>query len=146
MPEMIVVQVAGENLGIPVSAVRHVLGPQTVYPVPLAHPAIAGVLNMRGRIITAVDLAHRLGLARSESATASSSVVVDWKGEPYALLVDRVDDILELAEPAIDPRELASFVPSWHALARNLYGTRSGVLVELDIDRLLTLVPAREAA
>jgi len=146
MPEMIVVEVAGEHLGIPVGVVRHVLGPQTVYPVPLAHPAIAGVINMRGRIITAVDCAHRLGIARGEPATASSSVVVDWNGEPYALLVDRVDDILELTEPAVDPRELASFVPSWHALARNLYSTRSGVLVELDIDRMLALAPAREAA
>ncbi len=137
MQEIIVVEVAGERIGVPISRVRHVLGPQPVYPVPLADRYVAGVLNLRGRIVTAIDLARRLGVRREQPADSNSSLVVEWNDESYALLVDRIHDIVQVSEPVVNRDELTAMLPAWRELVKELYRTQDGILVEFDIERLL---------
>src|SRR5271165_3855095 len=89
--------IEGQMFGIPVLMVQDVLGPQKITRIPLAPPEVAGSLNLRGRIVTAIDVRMRLQLPqRAPDAGAGMSVVVDMKGELYSLKVDQVGEVLSL--------------------------------------------------
>ena len=98
--ELVTVTVGGQLFGIPVLQVQDVLGPQRITRIPLAPAEIAGSLNLRGRIVTAIDLRVRLGLAASAERDKRMSVVVEHGGELYSLLVDVVGEVL-----TVDPRD-----------------------------------------
>ena len=88
--------IGDQMFGIPVLTVQDVLGPQNIARVPLAPPEVAGSLNLRGRIVTAIDVRPRLGLATREGGKAAMSVVVEHENELYSLLVDSVGEVLSL--------------------------------------------------
>src|SRR6267154_6408507 len=76
--------IAGQSFGIPVLIVHDVLGPQRITRIPLAPPEVAGSLNLRGRIVTAIDVRTRLKLPKNTDGKESMSVVVDQGGEQYS--------------------------------------------------------------
>src|SRR6202023_3826356 len=84
--DFVSVVISGQLFGIPVLQVRDVLASQRITRVPLAPPEVAGSLNLRGRIVTAIDLRTRLRLPKREDGAKSMSVVVDQAGESYSLL------------------------------------------------------------
>ena len=130
--------VGGQLCGLPVRAVRDVLGPQTITLVPLASPEIAGNLNLRGRIVTTVDLRKRIGLDVAADAAAPMSVVTEHGPELYALLVDRVLEVVSVAG-----RELAPLPPTlsagWARFGLGVYQLPMGLLLMLDVGRLLAI-------
>src|SRR5690606_35209146 len=91
--DFVTARIGSQLFGIPVLAVRDILGPQRLTSIPLAPPEIAGALNLRGRIVTAIDLRRRLGLDPADRQK-SMSVVVDHHGELYSLLIDDVGEVL----------------------------------------------------
>jgi purine-binding chemotaxis protein CheW len=93
---MLTLTVAGQLCGVPVLSVRDVLGAQVITRIPLAPREVAGSLNLRGRIVTAVDLRSRLGLPAREAGEGAMSVVVEVGGELYSLLADQVGEVLSL--------------------------------------------------
>ncbi len=86
--------VSGQLCGIPVLGVRDILAEQPITRIPLAPPDIAGSLNLRGRIVTAIDLRRRLNLPPPEPGQKRMSVVAEQGGELYALLVDQVSEVM----------------------------------------------------
>ncbi|MCX8134192.1 MAG: chemotaxis protein CheW [Roseococcus sp.] len=130
--------VAGQLCGVPVLSVRDVLGVQSITPIPLAPREVAGSLNLRGRIVTAVDLRVRLGLAAGGGAKGAMSVVVEIGGELYSLLADAVGEVLSLdpAERAANPPTLD---PAWREVSLGVHRLGERLLVLLDVDRLLVL-------
>src|SRR3546814_8670073 len=94
--EYVSVTVASQRLGIPVLLVQDVLRAQPLTRIPLAPPEIAGSLNLRGRIVTAVDVRTRLGLPPRDKDAPFMNVVVEHDGELYSLIVDSVGDVLGL--------------------------------------------------
>src|SRR3954467_12744559 len=93
---LVTLTVADQLCGVPVLAVRDILGEQTITRIPLAPPEIAGSLNLRGRIVTAIDLRRRPRLAPAPPGQVRMSVVAEQGGELYALLVDQVSEVLSL--------------------------------------------------
>ena len=85
-------------LGVPVDRVQEVLRPQPVTRVPLAHPHIAGLLNLRGRIVTALDLRARLDLP-TRADDGGATVIVAGPDGPLALQVDAVGDVVAVELP-----------------------------------------------
>ncbi len=130
--------VAGQNCGVPVLVVRDVLGSQTITPIPLAPPEIAGAMNLRGRIVTAVDLRRRLGLPAREPGTRPMSVVVEQGGELYAMLADQVGEVIPLAaeERAPNPPTLE---PLWREVSLGVHRRDGQLLILLDVERLLAI-------
>src|SRR3954464_7365242 len=76
----------GQMFGIPVLIVHDVLGPQRITRIPLAPPEVAGSLNLRGRIVTAIDVRTRLGLEPRPAENPGMSVVVEHANESYSLM------------------------------------------------------------
>ena len=90
----VTVRTAGQLFGLGIAQVRDVFVPKGLSTVPLAPPEVAGLLNLRGRIVTAIDLRLRLGLPRREADASRIAIGIEERGELYGLLVDEVGDVL----------------------------------------------------
>jgi len=84
--------------GVDVSLVQEVVRLQQITPVPLAVPEIAGLINLRGEVLTAIDLRARLGLPPAEGGREPVNVVVRVGDEPVSLLVDEIGGVLEVSQ------------------------------------------------
>lgn len=130
--------VAGQLCGVPVLSVRDVLGQQVITRIPLAPPEVAGSLNLRGRIVTAVDLRRRLGLAARPAEDTAMSVVVEHGTELYSLLADSVGEVIPLAEKDAEPNPPTLDV-AWREVSRGIHRLEGKLLVVLDVERVLAI-------
>ena len=125
----------GELYGLPILRVQEVLTLTPIEPVPGAAPTLLGVINLRGQVVTVVDLRAHLGFAAPAPGAEARIVVVDDRGETIGLLVDGVSDVRKLAQAAIKPAphvEAQRRVPVAGIVSRN-----GELLTLLDLDRLL---------
>lgn len=135
---LVSVKVGSQSFGIPVLQVQDVIAPTAINRVPLAPPEVAGSLNLRGRIVTAIDMRKRLGMPPKPADDGSMSVIVDRHGELYALLVDDVGDVLWL--PASRHEALPSTLSQdWRSLCSGLYRLEAELLLVLRIEEVLVL-------
>ena len=133
--EFVTASISGQMFGIPVQEVQDVLGPQKITRIPLAPPEVAGSLNLRGRIVTAIDVRRRLGLPDRATDAQSWALVVEQKGQPYALLVDSVGEVLRTTGAAEEPP--STIAPSFRAYAKGVRRQPGCLLIELDYERLM---------
>jgi purine-binding chemotaxis protein CheW len=135
---VVTLTLGGQLCGIPVRHVRDVLRGQTVTRVPLAPPEVAGVLNLRGRIVTAIDLRRRLGLPPAPEGEPGMSVVVERDGELYSLQVDRVSEVVALTAATFEEKP-PTLDGAWREQAMGVHRLEGALLVELDPERLIAL-------
>jgi purine-binding chemotaxis protein CheW len=126
----------GQMFGIQVLTVQDVLGPQKITRIPLAPREVAGSLNLRGRIVTAVDVRLRLGLRNAAEDNKGMSVVVDQNGELYSLMVDQVGEVLTLPSAKFE-RNPPTLDPMWREFSAGIYRLEDKLLVVLDVAKLL---------
>jgi purine-binding chemotaxis protein CheW len=136
--ELVSIWLDKQLVGIPVSQVQDILGPQRITAVPRAAAEIAGVLNLRGRIVTAIDLRVRLGMAPRAAEATTMSVVVDHKGELYSLLIDQVGEVLEAPLDRYEA-DTTALSPGWRELACGVFRLDKQLLVLLDVGRVLQI-------
>ena len=136
--EYVTMTVADQLFGIPVLTVQDVLGPQRITRIPLSPQEIAGALNLRGRIVTAIDVRRRLALPARSADTSSMSVVVDHKGELYSLIVDAVGEVMSLPADSYE-RNPATLDPRWREVSGGIYRLKGKLLVVLEVPRLLEM-------
>lgn len=135
--DYLTIMIGDQIFGIPILQVQDVLGQQKVTRVPLAPPAVAGSLNLRGRIVTAVDVRTCLGLPPRENAGLNEmSVVVEDSGELYSLLIDKVGDVMGLEEKDFENNP-STLDPRWRGVSQGIYRLKEKLLVVLDVPRLL---------
>lgn len=139
------VTVAGQLLGLPISRVHEVFVTSEITSVPLAAPEIAGLLNLRGRVVTAVSLRRRLGLPDLEPSSRRLAVGLEHKGEPYGLLVDEVGEVLKLDPRAMQPTPV-HLDARWAGLSQGVYQLDGRLLIILDVDAVLEFAADRQAA
>ncbi|MDO8420941.1 MAG: chemotaxis protein CheW [Parvibaculum sp.] len=139
--DFVTMTVAGQAFGIPVLHVRDVLGPQRITRVPLAPPEIEGSLNLRGRIVTAVNMRQRLQLPKSDFPEKAMAVVVEYEDEPYSLLVDEVGEVLRLSDRQRDTNP-ATLDAKWRQIADGLYRLDGSLLIVLNIAAVLGAIRA----
>jgi purine-binding chemotaxis protein CheW len=138
-PAMFVTMMVCDQLcGLPMQDVREIVVTQSLTRVPLAPAEIAGSLNLRGRIVTAIDLRRRLKLPPRPGAEPGMSVVVERGGELYSLLVDEVREVLDLDGAHLEsgPPTLAAV---WRDNSAGLCCLDNELLVILNIDRVLAV-------
>lgn len=136
---ILTIRLAGQLCGLPVEAIRDVLGPQPLARIPLAPPEVAGSLNLRGRIVTAIDLRRRLGFPPfPEGERKAMSVVIEFGSELYSFLADEVGDVITLPKTGWEPNP-ATLDAVWLAVSRGVQRLDQELLVVLDIPELMEL-------
>ena len=88
--------VANEMFGLPVDAVQTIFRIDVATTIPLGPPEIVGLVNLRGKIVTAVSLRRRLRLPDDASINGALAVGIDHRSESFALIVDEVGDVITL--------------------------------------------------
>ena len=145
LTEYVTFTTAGQLFGLPIERVQDVFKPTNITRVPLAGPEIAGVLNLRGRIVTAINLSKRLDLESRAEGMAPMAIGIESGAESFGLLVDAVGEVLKLSDSEREANPIN--------LDRKLGRVSSGVfrlegqlLVILDVDRVLDLGAEMAAA
>src|SRR4051812_46780676 len=88
--------VAGQLFGVPVTRVQDILTPDVIAPVPGGPGEVRGLINLRGRIVTVIDMRTLLSLPKAESGQTGMCVTVESRGDSYTLFVDSVGDVVSL--------------------------------------------------
>ena len=122
--------------GIPAAQIQEVVQMGSVTPVHHAPPFIIGIRNLRGRIVTVIDLRMRLELGEAERGGESRILIVDCEGELVGLLVDRVDDTIFLQKDDMSPAP-ANLGALQAAALRGVYRCPSGLVTLLDHNPIL---------
>jgi len=125
-------------IGIPVDVVRDVLLRQAVTPIPLAAKEVAGSLNLRGRIVTVIDVRRRLNLPERVNNGEGMFVVVEHKNELYSLMVDSVGEVLTVSTAETE-KTPANLNGAWKDVSMGIHKLSNELLVIIDIHAILTL-------
>lgn len=124
----------GDLYGVEVEHVQEVLRSQSITRVPLAPPAVAGLINLRGQVVTAIELRERLGRPARPAGTEAVVIVVRLHGEAVSLLVDSIADVVDVNVRDFEtpPDTLDG---SARELIRGAYKLDGHLLLALDVNR-----------
>ena len=127
----------GAVYGVDVLRVQEVLRGRDRTPVPLGPPGLAGMVNLRGQVVMAIDLRCRLGLSPLAVDVAPMMLVVQVGGEPISLLVDGVGDVVDVDEDEIEapPQTLP---PALREVIVGAVPDRGHLVLVLDVDQATT--------
>lgn len=143
--EFVTAMVGRQMFGFAIDRVRDVFVPEGVTPVPLAPTEIAGLINLRGRIVTLIDLHARLGIETVAGRRNAMAVGIDHRGESFGLLIDHVGQVVKV-EPNEWERAPANLDPRWAAICLGVRRTSDRLMLAFDIDRMLDeRLPSRAA-
>lgn len=132
----VTVETAGQLFGLPLERVRDVFVPRGLSEVPLAPPEVAGVLNLRGRIVTAIDLRRRLGLPPRSEGSPAIAIGMEERGELYGLIVDRAGDVLHL-ERSTHEANPVNLDGRWARVCAGVHRLDHRLMVVLDVEKVL---------
>lgn len=130
--------IEAQRFGVPVLRVQDILAPEQIAPVPLAPAAVRGLINLRGRIVTVIDVRSRLGLPPLESGEKPMGVTVEKAGELFTLLVDRIGDVVEMTPDRSEDKP-STLDPHWREVTTSVWRLDQGLMIVLDVDKLLEL-------
>ena len=143
--EYVTTTVGGQLFGLPISRVQDVFAPDRLTRVPLAPAEIAGLLNLRGRIVTAIDMRRRLGLDAAADGAPRMAIGVECKGESYGLLIDAIGEVLKVPVNSREDNPV-NLDPGLARMSVGVHRLDGTLLVVLDIDRVLEIPPRADAA
>ena len=137
--EYLIVHLADQMFGIPVLQIQDVLRNMQVTRVPLAPPEVSGALNLRGRIVTAINVRKRLDLPAYDGAREPLSVVVEHKGELYSLIIDSVSDVTSIENRMVEANP-PTLDDLWRNISSGIFRMDSKLMIILDVSKLLESV------
>jgi purine-binding chemotaxis protein CheW len=136
--EYVTASVGCQLFGLPIARVQDVFVPDRLTRVPIAPPEVAGLLNLRGRIVTAIDMRRRLGIAPLPAQAPRMAVGIEWKGESYGLLIDEIGEVMKL--PASGREDNPVNLDACLArVSAGVHRLEDELLVILDVDRVLDI-------
>ena len=143
--EYVTALIGGQLFGLPILRVQDVFAPERLTAVPLSPPEVAGVLNLRGRIVTLIDMRCRLGLGSRENGQQAMAIGVESRGESYALLIDSIGEVLKLDDMAREPNP-SNLDPRLAGVSTGIHRLDGQLLMILDVDRVLDIEMTAAAA
>jgi purine-binding chemotaxis protein CheW len=134
--QYLTVNLAHEEYGIDILAVREIRGWTPVTRIPQAPGYVLGVLNLRGAIVPVIDMRLRFGLAREEYTATTVTVIITVAGRNFGVVVDAVSDVLDIAPDQVRPvPDMGTTVDTEYLKGLTSMGERMVLL--LDVDKLL---------
>ncbi len=135
----------GRFFGVPVQQVQEVIRYQEMARVPLVPAVISGLINLRGQIVTAIDLRTRLGMDERNADQLPMNVVVRTDDAAVSLLVDEIGDVLEVGEDTFErPPETLDGIS--REMIRGVHKLPDRLLLVLDIEKAVNLCEFSGAA
>lgn len=134
-------QLAGNLFGIEVERVQEIIRHQEVTPVPLAPREVAGLINLRGEIVPAIDLRRCLGFGARAGPEKPTNVVIRTEDGAVSLLVDEIGDVLDVREDAYEPPP-DNLQTSTRDLIRGVYKLERGLLMILATEVAISVATA----
>ncbi|MDH5671901.1 MAG: chemotaxis protein CheW [Myxococcales bacterium] len=125
--------------GVEVEKVQEVLRYQQMTPVPIVSKVVRGLINLRGQIVTAIDLRRRFLLPDADEGQLPMNVVVRTGDGPVSLLVDEIGDVMEVDDDCIESPP-ATLRDVTRELVSSVYKLEGKLLLILDIDRAINTV------
>lgn len=144
--QLVSVRIEGQLIGLPITSVRDVFSITAMTPVPKADRAVAGLVNLRGHIVTILDLGYLLNSRRTErqSEQEPMAVGVEWLGEVFGLVVDEIGDVLSLSGDSSEPMP-ANMGANWARFARRVHKLERELMIEIDLHALLETMSLQAA-
>jgi purine-binding chemotaxis protein CheW len=134
--QYLTVNLADEEYGIDILAVREIRGWTSVTRIPQAPGYVLGVLNLRGAIVPVLDLRLRFGLSREEYTGTTVTVIITVAGRLFGIVVDAVSDVLDVEQNNVRPvPDMGTAVDTEYLKGLTSIGERMVLL--LDADKLL---------
>lgn len=143
--EYVTAMIGGQLFGLPIQRVQDVFLPERRTRVPLAPPEIAGVLNLRGRIVTLIDMRRRLGLPPRTDDAPSMAIGVEMRGESYGLLIDSVGEVLKLADETREANPI-NLDPRLARVSAGVHRLDGQLMMLVEVDRVLDIGVTASAA
>jgi purine-binding chemotaxis protein CheW len=145
LDEYVTVHVADQMFGLAIDRVHDVFIASSLTAVPLAPREIIGLLNLRGRVVTALCLRRRLGLPDRAEAEREMAVGLEHQGESYGLLVDGIGEVMKLSAETREPNPV-HMDERWAKLSRGVHRLDHKLLIILDVDAVLSFEAEARAA
>ena len=135
--ELCTMMLDGMVFGVDVLHVQEIMRAQQLTRVPLASPVVCGLMNLRGQIVTALDLRRRLGLPERPAGAKPKNVVVRSEGGVVSLLVDDVGDVIDVSGETLErpPETLRGPI---RELIQGAYKLRDHLLLLLDAEKVVS--------
>jgi purine-binding chemotaxis protein CheW len=140
---LLIASIAGERIALAASAVEAVVEIDSITAVPRSAPHVAGLAALRSRVLTVIDTRASLELEPSPAGLAREAIVIEVDGHPYALLVDRVEDVAEHGEQTLPVR--TSLKKGWRRAATGMVEAGGDLMLLIDADALLAGRAAKPA-
>lgn len=134
--QLVTLTVDNQVFGIPILAVQDIVEPLKITPVPLAPSAVAGVMNLRGRIVNVIDLRHCLGDLTYHEIEHQMGVTIEYQNDLYTLLVDKIGDVVAVDQSLIE-KAPATLAESLRRLCQGIIRRKDNLLVVLDVEKIL---------
>ncbi|HZL39260.1 MAG TPA: chemotaxis protein CheW [Pseudolabrys sp.] len=138
LTEYVTAMIGGQLFGLPIVRVQDVFMPERLTRVPLAPPEIAGILNLRGRIVTLIDMRRRFGLGERNDGDTAMAIGVESRGESYGLLIDRVGEVLKLDDAEREPNPV-NLDQRLARVSAGIHRLDGQLLMIVDVDRVLDI-------
>lgn len=136
--EYVTAMIGGQLFGLPILRVQDVFAVNNLTRVPLAPPEVAGLLNLRGRIVTLIDLRERFGFGAKRGGEQVMAIGIEFKGESYGLLIDSIGEVLRLDDGSLEPVPV-NLDPQLARIAIGIHRLEGRLLVVADIERILDI-------
>lgn len=140
----VTVYAGSQMFGLPIGEVRDVFKPAVITRVPQSDDVIAGVLNLRGRIVTAISMRARLAMQAAAADAGVMAVGVEQDGELYGLLFDRVGDVLTLPSASLAPNP-ANLSAAWAGFSRGVFRLKNELMIVLNVPEVLRILQSAQA-
>lgn len=126
----------GMFYGVEVLRVQEILRPQRMTRVPRAPGLVQGLINLRGQIVTAIDMRRRLQLTERAAGQTSMNLVVRGEGRAVSLLVDEIGDVIEVNNETLEAPP-PNFTDEQRRVITGIHKLDGSLLLVLDVDRIL---------
>jgi purine-binding chemotaxis protein CheW len=137
--DILVVYIEEHKFGINVTKIRDIIFEQDVTPVPLAHPELMGILNLRGTIVTVLNMRKRLGLEDFPDLCRKTQIIIQYKDELFALVVDKVGEVIPLKISHIEQTPII-VNEKWRKIMFGIVKQPNSILSLLDVDSAISLL------
>ncbi|MCW9035355.1 MAG: chemotaxis protein CheW [Alphaproteobacteria bacterium] len=136
--EFVTFFVEDQLFGIPVLKVQDILTPDSIASIPLAPPEIAGSINLRGRIVTVIDVRTRLGLPNKEvqDGKHGMGVTVEHHNDLYTFLVDKIGEVINVKSQELE-KAPSTLDQIWRDYSLGVYRLEAQLMMVLDVEKLL---------